>query len=52
MPTGGFLAEFLGYLRTHKRLWLVPIVLVSLLVLLLAGLLFGPATLNALYQIF
>ncbi len=52
MPTGGFLAEFLGYLRTHKRLWLVPLVVLCLMLLLLAGLLFGPATLNSLYQIF
>jgi len=52
MPTGGFLPEFLGYLRSHKRLWLVPIVVAALLLMILAGLLFGPATLNALYQIF
>jgi hypothetical protein len=49
----GFVPEFLAYLRTRKRLWLFPIVAISILLLLVAFLLFGPGVaLKALYQIF
>jgi hypothetical protein len=49
----GFFAEFLQYLWSRKRLWLVPILGLSLVLLLLAALLFGPgAALEAVYQIF
>ena len=49
----GFVPEFLAYLRARKRLWLLPIVAVSILLLLVAFLLFGSdVALKALYQIF
>ena len=49
----GFFGEFLAYLRTRKWLWLFPILAISLLLMLVAALLFGPgAALQALYQIF
>jgi hypothetical protein len=50
---GGFVTEFLAYLRARKWLWLFPIVLISLLLILMAALLFGPdVALKTLYQIF
>ena len=53
MGKGGFVFEFLAYLRARKWLWLLPIVVTSLVLMLLAALLFGPgAALEALYQIF
>jgi len=53
MDKDGFVAAFLAYLRGRKRLWLLPIVAITLLLLLLVALLFGPgAALEALYQIF
>lgn len=46
-------AEFLEYLWSRKRLWLIPILGLSLALLLLAALLFGPgAALETVYQIF
>jgi hypothetical protein len=51
--TGGFVIEFLAYLRARKWLWLFPIVVISVLLLLMAALLFGPdVALKTLYQIF
>jgi hypothetical protein len=50
---GGFISEFLAYLRFRKWLWLFPIVVISVLLLLMAALLFGPdVALKTLYQIF
>jgi uncharacterized protein DUF5989 len=50
---GGFVTEFLAYLRARKWLWLFPIVVISLLLILMAALLFGPdVALETLYQIF
>jgi hypothetical protein len=50
---GGFVTEFLAYLRVRKWLWLFPIVVISLLLILMAALLFGPdVALKTLYQIF
>lgn len=48
-----FFAEFLAYLRVRKWLWLFPIVALSLVLMAVALLLFGPgAALQAFYQIF
>ena len=53
MDKDGLVSEFLAYLRTRKRLWLLPIVGISLVLMLVAALLFGPgAALEGLYQIF
>jgi hypothetical protein len=53
MNKGGFVAEFLAYLYARKWLLLIPLVLVSLVLILIAALLFGSdVALNALYQIF
>jgi len=53
MDKGGIVPEFFAYLRTRKRLWLLPIVAIGLVLMLVAALLFGPgAGLEALYQIF
>lgn len=50
---GGFVTEFLAYLRVRKWLWLLPIVVIGLLLILVAALLFGPdVALKTLYQIF
>jgi hypothetical protein len=50
---GGFVTEFLAYLRVRKWLWLFPIVVIGLLLILMAALLFGPdVALKTLYQIF
>jgi hypothetical protein len=50
---GGFVTEFLAYLRVRKWLWLLPIVVIGLLLILMAALLFGPdVALKTLYQIF
>jgi hypothetical protein len=52
MP-GKFVPEFLVYLRARKWLWLFPIVAISLLLIVVAVLLFGPGVaLEAFYQIF
>jgi hypothetical protein len=52
MP-GKFGPEFLAYLRARKWLWLFPIVAISLLLIVVAVLLFGPGVaLEAFYQIF
>lgn len=48
-----FISEFFDYLRARKWLWLFPIVVISLLLILMAALLFGPdVALKTLYQIF
>jgi uncharacterized protein DUF5989 len=53
MDKGGFVPEFFAYVRARKRLWLLPIVAISVLLMLAAALLFGRgAALKALYQIF
>jgi len=52
MAPRGFLSGFLRYLGDHKRLWLAPLAVLALLLLLVAALLFGPGTLNVLYQVF
>ncbi len=53
MDKGGFVPEFLAYLRAHKRLWLFPLIAIGLLLMLVAALLFrSGAALRALYQIF
>jgi hypothetical protein len=50
---GRFVPEFLAYLRARKWLWLFPIVALSILMILVAALLFGSdVALKALYQIF
>jgi len=52
MDKRGFVSEFLAYLRAHKRLWVLPIVVIGLLLLLVAALLFGPgAALETVYHI-
>ncbi len=53
MSGSGFFAEFFTYLRARKWMWLVPLIVIVLLLVLVAGLLFGPgAALQSLYQIF
>lgn len=53
MNKGGFVPEFLAYLFARKWLVLIPIVVFSLVLILIAALLFGSdVALNALYQIF
>ena len=48
-----FFPEFLAYLRARKWLWLFPILAISLLLIMVAVLLFGPGVaLEAFYQIF
>jgi len=48
-----FVPEFLAYLRARKWLWLFPILAISLLLIMVAVLLFGPGVaLEAFYQIF
>jgi len=40
-PARGFAAEFVQFVREHKKLWLIPLVLVGLL--LAAALLMSPS---------
>jgi high-affinity Fe2+/Pb2+ permease len=46
------LADLLGYMRTHKKLWLLPLVIVVLLVGALLALAQGSALAPFIYSIF
>jgi hypothetical protein len=53
MDKSGFIAEFVGYLFARKWLLIVPVLIISVILIVIAGLLFGSdVALNALYQIF
>jgi hypothetical protein len=53
MHKDGFFSEFLAYLYARKWRLLIPLVVFSLVLILIAALLFGSdVALNALYQIF
>jgi hypothetical protein len=50
---GSFVSEFLAYLYARRWRLLIPLVVFSLVLILIAALLFGSdVALNALYQIF
>lgn len=52
VPMKEFIFDLLGYLKTHKKLWLLPVIIVLLVLGLITGLSQNPATAPFIYTLF